>query len=1374
MNSCCVFSCVAAISVAAGSSCFALAPTDFAKKVPISVSESGQTALGEKTAANVPVLVRLSKAIDGFKYSDLAADGSDLAFGVADETGLTVYPHEIETWDPTGTSLVWVKVPTLAAATSFGMYYGNGVKTGVRSTDAWSDYVGVWHLDAPRETTVANSYGEYANATATKGINGHLADKSIPNEEGKFGKSFRVNDVTNPKTGNFNYGGVWVSGTDALKLGDTFTISGWFKNGANGFFYDHLFYKRAASNNSPANGATGAFAIEVSASSGTTLKIDARGNGSSKTVQTVTPSVFTDWVYLTFVYNGTTCSIYANGASVGDSTIIPVTDNDAALVFGNNCKVADGLVGDAAWSGWIDEVRLMDATPGADRIALEYAAMADEGLLAFGAVEALDTTTMTFEDAPTLVADADGHPVLSIAVKEGQGKLEAVYTNLATGESVTRTLVENATVTERTVYTDAPGLAEGATYSYRVVNTSPAGTVVNRAGAANFYVGALTVTAGANAVEQTLTAGSFVISRADAAGDLVVRYTLSGGEGTYEAMAGEATIPDGATSVTVELKPVFNPDVDADAEVMLTLADGAYTPQTSAASIAVDNSRVNIYARYVSTEGDDENDGFTLQTAKATIAQAVASLDAYTEEPSTVFIAPGAYTSNARLVITNSVSLVGIDPNPANTVFKNTASRTMLLTLNNAESGVYNLTLRDGSSYQSGVPGGANLLIDTNGGTASNCVITAGVADNHNGHGGGASVRAGLMTHCVVTNNTVNNVGGGSKGGGLEIYGGRVENCLIAYNKDTGAGTGSNIAAGVWMNGGELRNSTIAGNVGKTTGGLYVKGSAAKVENCVVVGNSATVTGGDVASYKVDASGNESIVFRQCVFDTVSAPNATCVAATAAATLSDVTNGDCHLAAGSPAVDLGVARTEGEATADLDGYVRVQGAAIDAGCYEYDTSAFAIAFDADVTAGILPVSVTFTATVQGAAEGDVLEYDWDYDGDGTVDETGSTPVITHVYAAGGTFAVTLTVRDVTAQKEATLTKEAFVQFAPKVLYVNGKSEEPVVPFASPETGAWSVQDAINAAVDGCEIVIYPGTYGITRELQVEKALDIHGLNDNPDEVVIKRSSGGIRIANVNKREAVLHGLTLADGWSNGGTGGGIFFGVLGGTLSNAVIRSCGVYNYSGSGGAVYLSANDALVTHCVVSNCYTQSLNGTGGSKGVVQIENGRFENCLVTKNYAATEADDSPGNIVQVGAKGRMTNCTIVDNETRARGIVFVTDPAARLTNCVIADNHPGKTVDAEGVETPCTTLYYGAKVTDPTSCFVNCVIDPEDLEATFKNYAKGDFTPAAGGPLCNAGAAWADAPDTDLAGKPRVQGRSIDIGCYEAAPTGFVISIQ
>ena len=95
---------------------FAVALIDFKMKLPISVNA---TAAGEKTATDLPVLVRLSEAITGFKYSDLAADGSDLAFGVDDETTVKIYPHEIDTWDPTGESLVWVKVPSVAAGTSF-------------------------------------------------------------------------------------------------------------------------------------------------------------------------------------------------------------------------------------------------------------------------------------------------------------------------------------------------------------------------------------------------------------------------------------------------------------------------------------------------------------------------------------------------------------------------------------------------------------------------------------------------------------------------------------------------------------------------------------------------------------------------------------------------------------------------------------------------------------------------------------------------------------------------------------------------------------------------------------------------------------------------------------------------------------------------------------------------------------------------------------------------------------------------------------------------------------------------------------------------------------------------------------------------------
>ncbi len=49
------------------------------------------------------------------------------------------------------------------------------------------------------------------------------------------------------------------------------------------------------------------------------------------------------------------------------------------------------------------------------------------------------------------------------------------------------------------------------------------------------------------------------------------------------------------------------------------------------------------------------------------------------------------------------------------------------------------------------------------------------------------------------------------------------------------------------------------------------------------------------------------------------------------------------------------------------------------------------------------------------------------------------------------------------------------------------------------------------------------------------------------------------------------------------------------------------------------------------------------------------------------------------------------------------------------------------------------------------------------FKNYAKGDFTPTAGGLLYDRGTAPLIAASVDLAGRPRVQFLRIDVGCYE-----------
>jgi len=65
---------------------------------------------GASTLNDFPVAVRLSQNITGFLYSECAANGADIRF--TDDEG-NLLPHEIETWNTSGESIVWVRLPAL-------------------------------------------------------------------------------------------------------------------------------------------------------------------------------------------------------------------------------------------------------------------------------------------------------------------------------------------------------------------------------------------------------------------------------------------------------------------------------------------------------------------------------------------------------------------------------------------------------------------------------------------------------------------------------------------------------------------------------------------------------------------------------------------------------------------------------------------------------------------------------------------------------------------------------------------------------------------------------------------------------------------------------------------------------------------------------------------------------------------------------------------------------------------------------------------------------------------------------------------------------------------------------------------------------------
>jgi len=124
-------------------------------RVRLSIDNSAQA----EALSDFPVLVTLDA---GFDYGSTQAGGVDLRFVDAD--GSSLLAHQIESWDTSGSSFVWVKVPTIDASSSadfFWMYYGNSGAADVQDgANTFSNaYLAVWHLDETGSSIVSSAAG---------------------------------------------------------------------------------------------------------------------------------------------------------------------------------------------------------------------------------------------------------------------------------------------------------------------------------------------------------------------------------------------------------------------------------------------------------------------------------------------------------------------------------------------------------------------------------------------------------------------------------------------------------------------------------------------------------------------------------------------------------------------------------------------------------------------------------------------------------------------------------------------------------------------------------------------------------------------------------------------------------------------------------------------------------------------------------------------------------------------------------------------------------------------------------------------------------------------------------------------------------------
>ena len=744
----------------------------------------------------------------------------------------------------------------------------------------------------------------------------------------------------------------------------------------------------------------------------------------------------------------------------------------------------------------------------------------------------------------------------------------------------------------------------------------------------------------------------------------------------------------------------------------------------------------------------------------STLEAAIAAADDNDE----IVISTGTHELAAEISIARPLTIRGATGKPEDVIVTlPDKAGCRHFTLNDAEVVLGGLTLTNGSQSVGWTSGGS-VFIDTKGGTVSNCVFTGNNQNGWDALGGAVGIASAkaLVTHCFFTKNLAKG-GGGSSAGGNAIHmtaAGLVRNCLFVGNGDSTVTTGK--GGTVLATAGTVESCTFANNENATCAGVRVDGNNVIVRNCVFCGADCPRAGSELMKIMNDPA-RTGLFFNCCAPVLI---NDSCIASDTP--LADAAAGDWTPSASI--VDKGLLQDWMTDATDFAGASRIAGNGPDIGCFERDPSKFSASVEPSVTAGPAPLAVTFSVTAYGAGASGITCL-WDWNGDGDWDET-SDGTTTHSFDAGS-YSVKVRVVDKDDTKKEYVRVSPFeVASAPKTIYVDGDSTDPVAPYNDPAFAAQTLADAYAVALDGCEIVIASNTYNIDVETEVTKGVTIRSATGNPSDVILTMSdAAGHRHLALNHGEAYLSGITFTNASRNfqykGGNGASVLISGLGGTISNCVFTGNTTKEWGSQGGAIYMGSANAHVTHCVFTGNRSVNTDPNNGGNAI-GMSDGTVRNCLFVGNGERSYTPGKCGTVYMTG--GTIESCTFANNADGKCAGVSVGSANATVRNCVFY-----------GADCPNAASEL-AKIMNDTSKaarFFNCCA-PVEINTTcvvaaepFVDASHGDWNPA--GSIVDKGVPQDWMTDaTDLAGNPRISGTKPDIGCYEKDQSKFGASVE